>query len=93
MLKIEVTLVPFGDESRKRVLETLVIYNTGTHKDRPRKGHYVVVHGGEHVHIGDFDRHKNALELVEVAIELLRESGCLKSAGQLEEQITHSTEL
>ena len=44
MLEVKVEIVPFGDESKRRLLDRLLIINTGEHKDSPKKGNYICHH-------------------------------------------------
>jgi hypothetical protein len=41
MLRIKIELIPFGDESKAVVIDTMTIANTGTHPSRPVFGSYV----------------------------------------------------
>ncbi len=88
MLRVTVDLEPLGIKKFLTNLEELIIYNDGT--GTQEVGNYVVKYGAWKIPIGGFERHKNSLELVQLAIEKLKEEHCLKSAGQSEEQITHS---
>ena len=44
MLELRVEIIPNGDEKRRRLLEKIMIINTGKHPDRPERGEYVVHH-------------------------------------------------
>jgi len=44
MLEIRIEIIPFGDESKRRLLDKLIICNTGRHPERPEKGHYICHH-------------------------------------------------
>ena len=66
MLEIKVSLVPYGDRSRERVIETFIIYNDGTGSSE--FGNYVVEYEGEE--IGTVKSHKRS----EGALELIRKA-------------------
>lgn len=44
MLEVRVEIVPMGNERHRKLLDKLVIINTGTHKDSPKKGNYICHH-------------------------------------------------
>lgn len=66
MLEIKVSLVPFGDRSKERIIEKFIIYNdkTGT----TEFGNYIVRYEGEEV--GVVKNHKRS----EGALELIRKA-------------------
>ena len=66
MLEIKVSLVPYGDRSRERVIEEFIIYNDGTGSSE--FGNYVVKYEGEE--IGTVKSHKRS----EGALELIRKA-------------------
>ena len=66
MLEIKVSLVPYGDRSRERVIEEFIIYNDGTGSSE--FGNYVVEYEGEE--IGTVKSHKRS----EGALELIRKA-------------------
>ena len=66
MLEIKVSLVPYGDRSRERVIEKFIIYNDGTGSSE--FGNYVVKYEGEEV--GTVKSHKRS----EGALELIRKA-------------------
>lgn len=47
MLEIKVNLIPYGDRSLERTIESLIIYNDGT--GRADYGNYVVKYKGKEV--------------------------------------------
>ena len=67
MLEIKVSLVPYGDRSRERVIEKFIIYNDGTGSSE--FGNYVVEYEGEEVGtVKSHKRSEGALELVRRAL-------------------------
>jgi hypothetical protein len=44
MLEIRIEIVPHGNEAKRKLLDKLVIINTGKHEERPEKGDYVCHH-------------------------------------------------
>ena len=67
MLEIKVSLVPYGDRSRERVIEEFIIYNDGTGSSE--FGNYVVEYDGEEVGVvKSHKRSEGALELIRKAL-------------------------
>ena len=67
MLEIKVSLVPYGDRSRERVIEEFIIYNDGTGSSE--FGNYVVEYEGEEVGtVKNHWRSEGALELIRKAL-------------------------
>ena len=67
MLEIKVSLVPYGDRSRERVIEEFIIYNDGTGSSE--FGNYVVEYEGEEVGVvKSHKRSEGALELIRKAL-------------------------
>lgn len=73
MLRVTIEIIPFGDESMKRTLDTLELVNDGTHPDRPEYGNYVVTgsdHGGlREWEVKDHCRADGLWELLRMALE------------------------
>ncbi len=44
MLELRVEIIPHGDESKRKLLDKIVIINTGKHIDRPERGEYIIQH-------------------------------------------------
>jgi len=44
MLELKIDIVPFGNESKRRTLDKLIIINTATHPKRPEWGKYICHH-------------------------------------------------
>ena len=44
MLRVKIEIVPYGDETKSRLIEEFQIINTGKHKLSPRFGEYTVHH-------------------------------------------------
>lgn len=100
MLRIALNLHPHGSRLGK-TLNNIEIINIGT--GTLERGNYEVgvawfedeYSDPEHIErivVTDFDRDKGALALLYEALKQMDEKGvlCRKSAGQSEEQITHS---
>ena len=67
MLEIKVSLVPYGDRSRERVIEEFIIYNDGTGSSE--FGNYVVKYEGEEIGVvKSHKRPEGALELIRKAL-------------------------
>ena len=67
MLEIKVSLVPYGDRSRERVIEKFIIYNDGTGSSE--FGNYIIkIHNKKE--IGTVKSHKRS----EGALELIRKA-------------------
>ena len=67
MLEIKVSLVPYGDSSRERVIEKFIIYNDGTGSSE--FGNYVVEYEGEEIGVvKSHKRSEGALELIRKAL-------------------------
>ena len=67
MLEIKVSLVPYGDRSRERVIEEFIIYNDGTGSSE--FGNYVVEYEGEEIGVvKSHKRSEGALELIRKAL-------------------------
>jgi hypothetical protein len=56
MLEIRIEIVPHGNESKRKLLDKLVIINTGKHTERPEKGHYICHHSDGSFEITDHIR-------------------------------------
>ena len=44
MLEVRVEIVPMGNERHRKLLDKLVIINTGENEDRPNNGDYICHH-------------------------------------------------
>ena len=67
MLEIKVSLVPYGDRSRERVIEEFIIYNDGTGSSE--FGNYIVEYEGEEIGVvKSHKRSEGALELIRKAL-------------------------
>jgi addiction module HigA family antidote len=69
MLKLTIEIVPHGDESRRKILETVQIVNTGKHQDRPYKGEYVCRNKYGSFIIADHDRSDGYWSLIRMIAE------------------------
>ena len=67
MLEIKVSLIPYGDRGKERVIETFIIYNDGTGSSE--FGNYVLKYKGEEIGIvKSHKRSEGALELIRKAL-------------------------
>jgi hypothetical protein len=74
-LRIELSIIPFGDEDEKRVIETINVSNLGP-ADRPDLFQYVVEHNDYKNYDNDtlrvlHNRRQGALKLAQIALQEL----------------------
>lgn len=71
MLEVKVNIVPFGDKKKRRLLDKLVIINTGKHPESPIKGHYLCRYSGGIFEIAEHDREEGFWSLIKKCLDKL----------------------
>jgi len=76
MLKVTIELWPFGDDTKRKVIAEVEIWNDGNHPDRPMFGNYKgVFHAPgrqtRHLQIADHARGLGAWVLLERFLDLM----------------------
>lgn len=72
MLRIKLEVVPYGNESKCKVIDTMIIINTADHPNRPKYGNYIAEiddNGGRRLaSVKDHRRDDGVWELVRLAL-------------------------
>jgi len=78
MLRVTIELVPFGDETRARVIGTGKIWNDGTSDERPIYGNYEGVIDGRKIRVEGHERSHGVWALLLACLKQLIERAAVQ---------------